>query len=328
MAENAEIFQGIQLGVETTYGTAVAADKKLQALGLNPGIQTEDDEFMPKGSKYKTLRIPNKEWVGSSLDGQPTYNEIIYPLSGILASAVVTTTGVSVWTFTSLQSAPDAIKSFTCEVGYGSSARRSAGLVFSGLTLDWDRNGGLAMGGDVFGKAIEDAITMTASPTLLGLIPIVAGDVEIYMNDTFGAIGTTRLARAFKATLALTGKFGPLYVFSRANRTGHTSFVELAPELKLTIEMEADAQGMSLLSKYRGGTTQYFRVEAISQTNIAGGTPTTPHSMVLDFVGNAKPQPFGDDQGVHSIGWEVLGLWDATAAKAFSMVVTNGLAAL
>lgn len=328
MAERASVLDGVQIGVESVYGTPVSASKKLTALGITPSIESESDDFMPSGSKYFTLRIPNKESVSGGIDGQPTYTEIIYPLSGILASAVATTTGVSVWTFTSAQSAPDTIKSFTVEYGSSVYAERAAGAVFSGFSLDWDRNAGLAIGGDLFAKAVEEAITLTATPTLISLIPIVAGEVNVYMDPTFGAIGTTQLTRCFKAGFSLTGKFGPMYVLNRAAGTGHTAFVELAPELKLELEMEADTQGMSLLAKYRAGATMYFRVECISATNIAGGTPTTPHSLVLDFCGVGKPTANGDIDGVKSVTWEVLGLWDAAAAKAFSIIVKNGLAAL
>lgn len=328
MAEHATVLDGIQIGVESTYGVAVAANKKLQALALALKPEHEDDEFMPKGSKLKTISVPNKEWSSSGVDGQPTYNEIIYPLAGLLNSAVVTTTGVSTWTFTCAQSAPDAIQSFTIEEGSSVYARKVAGAVFSGLTFDWDRNGGLSIGGDVFAKATVEGITMTASPTILALIPMLTGDVNVYMDPTFAAIGTTQLTRAFKAAFSLTGKFKPVYVLNRGAGLGHTAFVEVAPELKLELEMEYDTQGASLFTQYRNGAMLYFRVECISPTNIAGGTPTTAHSLVLDFCGRGKPMQNGDVDGVSSIQWEVVGLFDAGAAKAFSIIVKNGLAAL
>lgn len=328
MAVNAEIFQGIQLGLESSYGVAVPADKHLLAMGVMLDIDAESNDYRNRGDKYMSRRIPNKEWSTGELDGTPNYNEIIYPLSGLLASGVVTGSGVSTWTFTSSNTGPDTVKSFTAEQGSSVFAVRSAGLMMQDFTMNWDRNGGLEMSGAMFGKALESGITMTATPDEITPADIVSGHVELYMDETFGAIGTTRLEKAFKAEFSLTGKVGPVYYFSRSAGLGHSAFVELPPDLMLNLEMEMDAQAMELLTQFRAGQVAYFRMEAISDVTIPGSSPAVDYSMVIDFMGVPKPGKQGDVDGVHSLSWEVLGLHDATAGKAFSIIVKNELAAL
>jgi hypothetical protein len=148
------------------------------------------------------------------------------------------------------------------------------------------------------------------------------------MDDSFGAIGTTRLEKSFKAEFGLSGKFGPVYYFSRSAGLAHSAVVELPPDLMLNLEMEMDAQAMELLTQFRAGQVAYFRMEAISDVDITGSSPLVPYSMVIDFMGVPKPGKQGDVDGVHSIAWEVLGMHDATAGKAFSVVVKNELPSL
>ena len=116
----ASVFQGIQVGVEGTPGTPVAANKKLLAVSMIPSPQTETKPFRAMGNKYASFASLNKEWSSIKIEGVPTYNEIVYLLSGLLHYAAPVQQGATAaykWTFLSNTSAADVGKSFTIEQG-------------------------------------------------------------------------------------------------------------------------------------------------------------------------------------------------------------------
>ena len=86
MTDRATIFQGIQLGVESTNGANAAADKQLLSLTLEPTIELETNTYKPTGHKYPTIVVPNKEWTSAKLGGPLTYGEIVYLLSSVLVT--------------------------------------------------------------------------------------------------------------------------------------------------------------------------------------------------------------------------------------------------
>src|SRR6476469_9047878 len=104
MADRALVFEGNQIGLESTYGTQVAADKKLTAMNIALSPAAEVDVYGPMGQKFDTLSILNREWATADISGKPTFTEIVYPLSSVLTTAALTTpaTGVTarLWTFT------------------------------------------------------------------------------------------------------------------------------------------------------------------------------------------------------------------------------------
>ncbi len=75
----------MQIGVETTAGTPVAANKKLLSISIIPGARPEAEAFRARGNKYASFVTLNKEWAEAKLEGKMTYNEILYLLISLLS---------------------------------------------------------------------------------------------------------------------------------------------------------------------------------------------------------------------------------------------------
>ena len=80
MAERTTITEICQLGVETLYGTAVPATKKLATMGIDLSPQFEATRVRPMGYKVPTILAPNREWATGTVTGFPTYNETHLPV--------------------------------------------------------------------------------------------------------------------------------------------------------------------------------------------------------------------------------------------------------
>jgi hypothetical protein len=322
MPERATIFQGVQVGVETTPGTSVPANRKLQSISIEPAIKADVTTFRPMGSKFSTLAALGKEWSEAKVSGQPTYDELAFLLSSLVSYSAPTGTTEKTWTFSPATSNPDTVKTFTVEQGGSVRAHKFTNGIVTGLTMKFNRSE-VTLDGTMIGKALQDNITMTGSPTSIPLIPILPTQVLVYLADTAAELtGANALTRALSVEWSLTDRFGPLFVLN-----GSTSFVttlEQEPKLTCKLKMEADAEGMALLAQLRNGASKFIRIEAAGPI-----IDTNPYQLTIDTATKvSNVSEFSDEDGVYAIEWELTGVHDATWNKAMNITLVNTLAGL
>lgn len=327
MPERATIFQGVQLGVETTPGTSVAANKLLQALSISlvPNIETQ--RFRPMGTKVDTLVTPGKDFAAADLSGQLVYDEIVYPLSSVLTtSAAVTTTGTTgkLWTFTPSAAAADAPKTFTIEQGDAVRAGKVVGGIITDFGISISRDA-CELSGTLLAAGYTDGITMTATPTALPLIPVLPKSVSVYIDATGAGLGTTKMLRLFEAELQIGGRYGAIWPLNSA-LASYAATVETEPDFSLRLLLEADAAGMALLTAMRAGTTQFVRVEAVG--DVIGAGPATYKYTQDAAVKWESIDNLDDTDGVYTLELTGRLVYDATWAKFLQIAVINTLAAL
>lgn len=326
MPERSSLNQVVQVGVETTAGTAVAANKRLTALSIEPTISSEIDTFRPTGQKYNSLTALSKEWTEADLSGRATYTEIIYPLSSVINTATMGTnpsTNTRLWQFNSSSTADDTPKTFTVECGSGVRAHKFAYGVVNEFGISFSRDS-VELSGSMIGRAITDNIVLTSSPTSVALIPVLPTEVSIYMDDTQGGLGTTKLTRALSAEWNIGSRFGPVWVLDAANNS-FVALVETEPDLTLDLTVEADAQGMGLLTQLRSGATKWIRIQAVG----AIAEAAVNYKLTIDMACKLSDTGgFSDEDGVYAIEWNMVGVHDTTWGKAFTVEVINMLTAL
>lgn len=330
MPERSSLTQVVQIGVEATPGVAVAANKRLSSISIEPTITSQIQDFRPAGQKFRTVTALGKEWVDASVSGAPTYTEIIYMLSSVLTTAVVDTpvgaTDARSWLFQPSSTAADVPKTFTIEHGSAVRAGRFSHGLFTEIGVDWSRDS-IDLSGAMMGTTMEDGVALTAAPTSIDLVPILPTQTSVYMDDAFGDLGTTKLNRVLSANWSLGNRYGPVWVLDAAN-TEWVAFVEIEPTLSLSLTVEADAEGMALLSTLRDGSTKFLRIESIG-SEIDTGIPASAHRFTLDVAGKINDTGgFSDEDGVYAIEWDFVGVTDDDWGRAFQVEVVNGLASL
>lgn len=327
MPERSTITQTIQIGVESTPGTSVAASKRMQSWGLEPNIETEIDQFRPAGWKYVALTSLGKEWVTAPITGRGTYTELIYLCSSVLDTATITTPGGGTtsrnWQFISDTFNDDAPKTFTVE--HGSSVRADKftyGLV-SEFGMTFNRQS-VEVTGSMIGRALTDGITLTAAPTSVALIPILPTQVSVYLNATSGTLGTTKLTRAIAAEFNIGNRFNPVWVLDAAQNP-FVAHIEAEPDFTVGLTLQADSSGMAFLSNMRSGDPLFIRIEAIGGL-IEGAIP---YEATFDFaVKMVDPDGFEDQDGVYAFNYNFVGYHDSTWGKAMDINIVNAISAL
>jgi hypothetical protein len=323
MGEKASIFQGIQIGVESISGTAVAANKKLLAASIIPNPKVEADAFKARGNKYSSFVTLNKEWAEAKIEGKLTYNEIVYLLSSLLSMPTpvqqASTTAYK-WTFVSNTSAEDAGETFTVEQGDENSAWRVAGLRVSGLEFTFNRNE-VSVSGTAIGKALETGVTLTASPTSLTPKPVLPGHLKFYLADTQAGLATAEaLTRGFSLSWGLTDKIGNAWPVGQDPVT-----VEKEPSTSVKLKLATDTAGMALIATMRAGSTQWIRIKGEGAT-IAS---TYKYTFQLDLAAQIKDvSEFSDEDGLYLVEYGLEMVHDATWGKSFQLDVTTDVQTL
>jgi len=323
MGEKASIFQTVQIGIETTAGTPVAANKKLLATSLVPAVKVEGDAFRVIGNKYPSFAVINKEWSEASIEGRLTYNEILYLLSSLISQPTPVQQGGTTaykWTFTSKTSAEDAGKTLTVEQGDANSAWRAAGVKVSGLEFTFNRNE-VSMTGTAIGQALETGITMTGSPTSLTPKVIFPGHLKFYMADTQSGLASAQaMSRGFSMTWSLTDKNALAWPVGQS-----PVLIESEPKLEARLSLATDTVGLGLIATMRAGSTKWFRVKA------EGDLIQTPyeHTFQIDFPGQITDVgEFSDEDGLYLVEYTLAMIHDSTWGKAFQIDVTTDVQTL
>jgi hypothetical protein len=328
MPEVASITRVVQVGVETTPGTSVAAAKQLRSIAIDPSIQAELKTLTAQGGKFPIATTLGKEWIEAKLGGYLTYTEIVYLLSSVLKS--VTPTQISPpsgtayrWTFTPAQYSEDAIKTFTVERGSSVRAHKFTYGLVSALSLKFDREK-IDLGGTMIGRSIQDNITLTANPTTVPVVPVVPAAVSVFMDTTAASLGTTRLLRDFTADVAIADRFGPVWTLD-STQSSFAAHVETKLKATLKLTVEADGQGMDPLLAMRVGDKRFIRLKATGP-NIETGNDYT---FQLDLCGLvSEVGDFSDEDGVYAIEWTFAMTHDPAWGKALEVQVVNTLSAL
>jgi len=323
MAEKATIFQNVQIGVETTPGTVIAANKKLLSVSMVPQPKTETKPFRAAGNKYASFASLMKEWSEINISGEMTYNEIVYLFASLLHYAAPTQQGATAaykWTFGSNTSAEDVGKTFTVEQGDATNAWRVAGVRVSGLTLDFSRNG-ISVSGNAIGEQFETGITLTANPTAFASVPMLPTQMVFKMADTqAGLDAAAAMTRGFSMQWALTDKFGLAWPVGQ-----DPVAVEGEPKNSAKLRLATDAVGMGLIATLRAASTKWFRIE------LTGALIATTYyqKFILDFHAQVDAlSDLSDLDNVYTAEFGLLPIHDATWAKAMNIEIITNLAAL
>lgn len=266
--EVVSVSQEIQLGVESTWGTPVACNRKIKALEFVPAINGQTTPYTPTGNRYPSAQEQDWEQLDFTIGGILCYNALAYLLAGAYGVITPTLNGSSAVAYKysvtpPISGASVQRQSYSFQQGDSVRARSATSLLLSGFGYKWTPKASPMLNGvAAFGKPIADAISLTSSPTVVAALPAVAKSFNFYLDTTSGGIGTTGLTRCFSIDYAFTNIGGAFYASNRAD-AGPSGNVDLLPKGNLKLLLETDAVGLAaFLTYWRSQQTLYFRAQS------------------------------------------------------------------
>ena len=314
MPEVASIFNGVQIGVESTPGTSVAANKLLNYMELVPSPDISFNTFRPMGQLVASAITPGKDSSSFSVSGAGTYSELVYPLCSLLTNVTPSTvdTSAKLWDFVPLGRSEDTIKTYTVESGSATRAQKATYGLFTGLEITFNREDGVGLSGSAIGQNLQDNITLTGSPTAIEDKPILPTHLDVYVDTTSAGLGSTKLTRDFNAVWRCTDKWGAIWPINSANAS-YASHVNQVPAIQMELTVAADSQGMGLLADARLGSTKYLRMSAVAPGATYGfaGATTATYQLIIDMAGKISGiSEFGEEQGVKVVTYTFDAIYD------------------
>jgi hypothetical protein len=331
--EVASIFSGVQIGAEATPGTSVAASKLINYMSLEPGISINFNRFRPMGQLVASAITPGQDFTEWNVTGQGTYSELIYPFCSLLTNVSPTTvdTTARLWTFAPLGRSEDTIKTFTIESGSATRAQKATYGLFTGLELTFNRTDGVAISGSAIGQQIQDNIALTGSPTAIEDKPILPTHLDVYIDATSGALGTTKLTRDFNAVFRYNDKWAAVWPIN-STLSSFAAHVNTEPTIQIELTCAADSQGMGFLTNARNGDTRYIRLAAVAPAAYGfAGSVSAPYQLLIDMAGKVSNiAAFDDSDGVKVLTYTFDAIYDAawSTGRYLTIAYQNKVAAL
>lgn len=169
------------------------------------------------------------------------------------------------------------------------------------------------------------AQTQIGGMTELPHIPILPGEVDVYLSDTVAGLDSSgsQLLRSFDCSWNFGERTKPFWT-QNSTASAFSGFAETEPKEMLDLLLGADAQGLSLMAAARTDARKYIRICATSKSYAIGALP---YKFQLDAsVKVSAFKEFKDDQGVYSIGYELQVVDDADWGKSYQFYLRNGVA--
>lgn len=181
------------------------------------------------------------------------------------------------------------------------------------------------VGGTVTVAVIQDGTTVTDVP----LIPLVADNTNIYIDDTYLTFGTTQLDRALQAGFNIADKFGHFWTLDK-RQSSFAGRIERKPTADASLQVGADSVGMSLLTPMRSGASKFLRIENIGDA-IEAKTPsgfiyyTFQADLCVKVLGPAER---ADADGLLAQPWNFRVVYSDTAQYAAKFRIIADMTAL
>jgi hypothetical protein len=274
--------QGIQIGPETTPGTAVAAGKVIDAWTVKSGPKADTKQSTPTGRNYVAAQALNMEHLEFTVESPiMDYNSLVYKLASVYGIITPVAHGSSTiakdWSITPPVAGAGNPKTYTIEQGDASYAHKFAYGLMNKFGYKWSKKDASSSASG-FARKVQDNITMTASPVQVPVVPMVGSQFKLYLDATSSALGTTTVTNLMDGEYGFDGPFNPVW-FANRDDSSISTHVAATPKTTGKIRLEANSNGMGLLANLRNQSTVFLRVEAIgdlidNQQTVSLGSPS------------------------------------------------------
>lgn len=334
MAVRATVNQTVQIGKETTHGTAVGAGKLLSAFDWTFGEKAATKQWVATGRKYPTASALLTEYAMGKISGHADFAACVYPISSVFGAATVALAGASStvygWTFTPPVAGAAAPVSYTVQQGNSvDDSEQYAYLMFSGFGYSFDRKQEVSFTGDWFSQTFTDGASLTSNPTAITLYPMTGAQANIYLDTSSGGLGGTQLTDVLKVDFKASDFYDQYWPLNRS-AASFTSHFDKKPKNELKITMQANSTGVGERANYlQTGTKAYIRV---SIQGVELDVPNTEYALFQHdmAVYCSDMAEFSDVDGVYAVEYtfqiaEDDGWSSGTAQK---LLIQNLLSAL
>jgi hypothetical protein len=257
-----------QIGVESTSGTAVAANRYTAALSWLMGREGETGRTRARGSKVNTTHVRKKEMAKGSVEGVLCYNSHPYIFDSLFNPATPSQIGAltaytRVWT-PGVRTADSTGKTYTVEVGDATACEDYAYAKVLGFDLEASQDE-FSVKGPLISRAPVDNQSLSGSITTIAERLVERNDINLYIDTTYGGLGGTQFTEPLSESVSIGEKFKEFFVHNRSAGEFH-DIVEVLYEPIFKFSSVHNSQSRTLIALLNTNPYRWIRWEAIGQS--------------------------------------------------------------
>lgn len=250
-----------QIGIETTPGTLVPANRYLPTLNFNITEDLGAKSFRGSGSRVNTTMVQHKPMAKGNFEGVLDYNSSNYIFAGLFNNPVAEPLGEGTPAYrrvftAGVRTADTGRKTFSLEDGDQTACDKYSFLQLLGFSLQSGEDD-FKISGDFVARYPTLNSTLTASPTAIAERPVERGDVTVYISDTPGFNDIAEITEARNESIELGSKFQEVWFHNRALKS-FADIVEIPYAPKFSVEAGYNAQMRSVAAEIRSNPWKYF----------------------------------------------------------------------
>lgn len=334
MAEGIKALRKIQLGRETTAGSAVASSTRWRGMGtiLNDReviFPEEDVGFLVGVDRSYTPRIGAQ----LSMESTPaTFEQVLHVLeAGVkTASPVADGSGSGyIYTYDFPTTAANTIKTYTIEGGDNIQAEEMEYAFVSSFTLSGAAREAWMMSADWRGRQVtKTTFTAEATATLPDVEEMLFSKSALYIDAATGTAGTTQVSNTLlSAELSVTTGWMEVYT---AEGNLYFSFTKQAqPEITLNVTFEHNASAVAQKDAWIAETPKLVQLKCTGSAFTTAGTAYSAKTMIINLAGKWESfEAIGEQDGNDIISGTFRARYNADAGMVGQIIVVNDLSAV
>lgn len=323
----------IQIGAESTAGTAVAATTLWRGMGTIEDKRevrfTEEDVGILVGTDRSYTPKVEAELVMDPVEA--TFEQLPYILEASIATETPTQDGIGsgyIYNYNlNTPTAKNTIRTYTLEGGDDQQAQEVEYGYVSEWTLEGTAAEGIMMGANWIGRQATNT-SFTGAISVPAVEDMVFGKTKLFIDNSGGTVGTTQVTETMLGfSLSVTSGWFPKYT---ADGQLYFTFLGMGnPEITLEVTFEFNGSAVSERTAWANETVRLIRLEIEGS---ALGTPGTAYSfktVTLDFAGKWEQFSKIDDMdGNDIVTGTFRARYSSTDSLLFDATVVNELTVL
>jgi hypothetical protein len=296
------------------------------------GMKPETTQFTATGRRHPTASEELYEMSTGKLKGVACFNSITYILAALYGKPVPAAHGGSTIAYDQIWTPKIAgaqtPQPLTIQQGDANFYEQYTYGLATGFGYEVSRKAEVDFTSDFIMQSEADPVGLTASPTVIPVVPMTGTQFNLYLDPTSAALGTTQIVKPIKFGPAASGYYGEVFYVNRSNLS-FSETADTAPKFDFKLLLPADTQGKSLRANLQAGSRVYARVNAAGPTLDSGLSINCgfTHDLCL-FVTNVAD--FEDSDGIYAIEWTLALAEDSAwgSGQAHKITLTNSLSVI
>ena len=317
-------FHRIQLGAESTAGTAVATTEYWRGVGAMP----EDARTIEFVEELNNIAVPTDRSYTSqimstmTLQSTPaTYEQLPIILSACMkdVTPVADSGGASgyIMAYDIGTSTPNTIKTYTIQAGDNQQAEQMDYAFVTDFSLSGTAGEAVMVSSNWVGRALATD-TFDSATLISDIEEILAGNGQVWINDS-GSIGTTAVSDTVLGfDLQVTSGQQPKF-FIDGNRLDYNYVYYNIDNFDVTLSLvyEHNSTGVAEKAAFRNETTRAIRLRFDGSAVGTTGGVYDNKTLIIDFVGRYTAFGALTDQEGNSI-------YNVTMTGKYNVANTEG----